>query len=152
MFIKHELEESTWTPELGGKFNNLKLKIKANLEAAQRKKRSEYMETRFHPKTHQSEIFFNKTRFVADFNLALLNLIVDWENMINDNKQPVPFTKENVKFLENYFEFETGQEDKFDIFDTETMSPSGQQETRLAKLGEYINLFSSKVENFEKNL
>jgi hypothetical protein len=151
MFIKHEFEESALTPELGGKFSNMRLKVKANLEKAQRIYRSNYMETGFN-KNHQKEVFFNKIRFMADYNQSVLNLVVGWENVIDDDKQPVPFTKENVDFLENYFDSKTGFEETFDIFDTQSMQPTGEKETRIAKLGEYISIFASKVENFEKNL
>ena len=151
MFIKHELEESAWTPEIGGKFSNMKLKIKANLEKSQRKYRSNYMETGYN-KNHQKEVFFNKVRYIADYNQSVLDLIVDWENILDDNNQPIPFSKKEAEFLESYFDYETGIEDDFDIFDPENMRPSGQKEHRIAKLNEFISNFAAKVENFEKNL
>jgi len=151
MFIKHELAEEAWTPELGGKFKNLKLKLKANLEAAQRKQRSTYMKTDFDERSHEKIIFFDRLKFVEDYNLNILKTIVGWENMVDNSKQPIPFTVEGAKFLENYFDWETGFEGDFDIFDSKSMQKTGQKEHRFYKLSEYISEFASKVENYEKN-
>lgn len=151
MFIKHELAEEAWTPELGGKFSNLKLKIKAALEAAQRKQRSTYMKTDFDERSHEKIVFFDRLKFVEDYNPNILKLIVSWENMVGNDKQPIPFTTEAVEFLENYFDWETGFEGEFDIFDSKSMEKTGRKEHRNYKLSEYISEFASKVENYEKN-
>lgn len=137
--ILNELEPSMWTPELGGDFENLRLKL------------------RYLPENEIREAHFEKKAYdsigMMDINISgqvrvklLIDVIQDWENMMDREGKPVVFEKEKHRAdLKNFLLLKTG---------IPIPIKEGEKERKVERyysLENYIEQFCMNRENFLKN-
>lgn len=132
-----ETLESAWTPELGGKFGDMKLLVKADLPVTRRKRSTQYM------KNDVLGVKMDAAQFVRDYDDTVLDLIVGWENVGDGEGKPLPFSPEAAKRLINFADEETGHE-------IEVGTPE-EPKKRPALLFEYVYRFAGDTRNFLKN-
>ena len=142
-------EESAWTPELGGDFTGVKLKIKAYLPAEQRKYGRSLIKFEVDRKTRRTYPVQNGEKYLGEFDERILGLILDWDG-VTDGTEALPCTDENKAMLLNYADRKTGIELEFDVI-RDDGEDTDEKETRPARLFEYIERFAADIENFEKN-
>lgn len=137
--ILNELEPMVWTPELGGDFNDLKLKLR-------------YLSGNEIREAHLKRKAFDSLGLM-DLNISgqvrvdlLIDAIQDWENMMDPEGKPVVFEKEKHReSLKNFLLLNTG-----------ILIPlrEGEKERKIEKyysLENYIEQFCMDRENFLKN-
>ena len=135
-----ETLESAWTPELGGKFGDMRLLVKADLPVTRRKRSTQYMKV---SPDASNGLVMDVAHFVRDYDETVLNLIVGWENVGDGEGNPLSFSQEAVKMLINYADEETGHEIK--------AGTPEEPKTRPALLFEYVYRFAGDTRNFLKN-
>jgi len=144
-----ELSQETATPELGGKyFGDLKLILKPNLSVEQKKRSRDYMKFGFDKESHKKYGYFDIEEFHKESEVFLKGLIVGWENFVDKEDKPIPFTdKARAKYLDNFLEQETKFEKPF-IPENPGDLPDPDREIEFYSLREYILEFTMDMENF----
>lgn len=95
-----------WTPEIGGIFTDLKLKLKPWLRAE-----AKVLLLSLARKYKLAKADMTDDRISTDYNNRLIDCIVDWENFYDENGEKVPCTPENVKkFIAPFWDQTTGFE------------------------------------------
>lgn len=141
-----EFDEAAWTPELGGIFTDLKLKIKPHFQADRRKRWYSMAKMSVKGSVIQDIEMDGNQLMNPD---QWLDLIVDWKNFVSakDNK-PIPCTPGNVKkYLAPLLEENTGQP----IDELTPLQNSNDKDINRYSLSGFISEFSGNIENYEKN-
>jgi hypothetical protein len=152
MKVIENVHDTAWTDELGGKFENLKLKIKARLKPDQEKLAKKVFTPLTNTEKGKIQMAFDPIKWNAIYSEETLGLVTDWENLISQaTGKPIPFSKENaIKFLWVRADWETGHDVELSERD-EDGKKTGETKIRKATLFEYINKFSTDITNYEKN-
>jgi len=147
-----EFENFAWTPEIGGMFTDLKLKVRPFFLSERKKLFGNGMSLKMVPGIDgKMQTVLENPNFAINHDDATLASVIDWTNLIAAKTgNPIPCTEENkIKYLGNMADQLTGHK---------TARPTGEYEDEPEENAPYLNLFAyiseftSAMENFEKNL
>lgn len=133
MFVLPDYQERALTPELGGRFTDLRLWLRPVLKLDRDAVRAKAVNL------GSGKPEFDWGRMLSETDALTVGLVVGWENT------PTPYTPDNAARLRFLADEETG----IDKPVPEAAPPDTVPEKY--KLFEYIMAFASNLENYEKN-
>ena len=132
MILKTEFNAEALTPELGGEFGDIKLKIKYKNDFEKKGMYAEMLSKGGKERTHW------EMKHIKD-------LITGWENLLDKDGNELKFSEKNKKWLEDYGLSKTGKEREY------ANEKDKPEEKEYLNLNDYILKFSFEKENYVKN-